>query len=128
MNIGTEFELDIEKEFGLRRVPGSGSGWKHKLDVQGRGTRWSLKATEKEGFRVDGEMLREAIRETEGVGGTREIPIWAVRIIGLDDFVIMRKEDWKNMMTSEPIEIPVSKSRERRLRSKIPQLLRRDDV
>jgi len=126
VNIGTEFENDLAKELGLKRVPGSGNRWFAKLDIRGRGTRWSLKATGDSGFRVDEGMLMEAVNACESIGGTGEIPVWAVRT-SIGDFIIQRKEDWIRFMREETFSVPQTKSQERRSRSKIPQLLRRDD-
>lgn len=123
MNIGTEFEMELADELGLERVAGSGSGWSSKLDVRGRNTRWSLKATSDDGFRVDIKMLREADSVCGGIGGTGETPIWAVRI-NPGDFIIMRKEDWIRFMKEDSFSVPLSKSEERRKRASVPQLLR----
>jgi hypothetical protein len=125
MNIGTEFEHDLARELGLQRVPGSGNRWFAKLDIRGRGTRWSLKATDDNGFRVDEGMLDEAINACESIGGTGETPVWAVRIRA-GDFIIMRADDWIRFMKEESFSIPQTKSEERRARSKVPQLLREE--
>jgi hypothetical protein len=127
MNIGTEFENDLASELGLQRVPGSGNQWHAKLDVKGRGTRWSLKATSDDGFRVSHSMIMEAIFATEGIGGTGEIPVWAIRLGTGDDFIIMRKQDWIRFMKDEGFSIPKSKSEERRQRAATPQLLREEE-
>lgn len=127
MNIGTEFELDLAKDLGLKRVAGSGNKWHNKLDVKGRGTRWSLKATGESGFRVDGSMLHEAVSATESIGGSGETPIWAVRVEE-GDFIIMRKEDWIRFMKDDAeFSIPnTNKAQQRRARAMTSQLSRED--
>lgn len=124
-DIGKEYEYDMEDLIGLERVPGSGNGWAHKLDVKGRGTRWSLKATSKSSFRVGEDMIAEAIRATAGIGGTGETPVWGVRT-SVGDFVIMRTEDWIRFMKSDVFSIPLTKSEERRARAQIPELFRNE--
>lgn len=122
MNIGTEFENDLAKELGLHRVSGSGNQWHNQLDVKGRGTRWSLKATAEEGFRIDRKMLIEALNV---VSTTGEVPIWAVRIPA-GDFITMRKEDWIRFLQEGEFTIPLDKTAAKRLRANTPQLLRED--
>jgi hypothetical protein len=125
VNIGTQFEQELADELGLKRVGGSGSGWSSKLDVRGKETRWSLKATADDGFRLDRKTIQEALQATGGIGGTGETPIWAVRI-SLGDFIVMRKEDWIRFMTEDSFSIQPSGSEQRRNRAKVPQLLRED--
>jgi hypothetical protein len=120
VNIGTQFELDLAKELGLNRVPGSGNQWYAKLDVSGKGTRWSLKATGKKGFRVDDEFVEEAVAGLQH----DEVPMWAVRIEEVGDFVMMRKEDWIRERKEKTFTIPATKAEERRSRAKVPQLMR----
>ena len=122
MNIGTEFELDLAKRLGLKRVPGSGNKWHNKLDIKGRGTRWSLKATGDSGFRVDSSMLSEAIVSCEGIGGSGETPVWAVRISD-GDFIIMRAEDWIRFMKDDSdFSVPATNAEKRRARARQTQL------
>ena len=123
MNIGTKFEKELADELGLKRVSGSGSGWSSKLDVRGRNTRWSLKATGEDGFRLDGNMLREADSVCGGIGGTGETPIWAVRILS-GDFIIQRKEDWIRFIKEDSFSVPQTKAEERKAIAKTPQLMR----
>jgi hypothetical protein len=124
-NIGTDFEFELAEELGLQRVPGSGNKWANKLDVKGKGTRWSLKATGKSGFRVGAAMLAEALHVTEGIGGTGETPVWAVRVKE-GDFVIMRLDDWVKLVRDEGFSIKPTKTEEKRRRASTPQLLRGD--
>jgi hypothetical protein len=58
---GRDWEEDFAKEFGLTLVPGSGAPWySGKLDVSGKGARWSLKWTSKESYRLTLDDLTEA--------------------------------------------------------------------
>lgn len=128
MNIGTQFELDLAKDLGLKRVAGSGNQWHNKLDVKGKGTRWSLKATEASGFRVDGAMLHEAVIATEGIGGGGETPIWAVRV-DEGDFIIMRKDDWIRFMKEDAeFSVPQTNAEKRRARANQTQLGRMNEI
>lgn len=123
-NIGTQFEEDLAEELGLRRVPGSGNQWHSKMDVHGRDMRWSLKATDKEGYRVNREFFEENLRATTGLGGTGETPMWALRF-PFGDFVIMRKDDF--IATGGEFSVPASTSgQDRRNRASVPQLLREE--
>jgi len=123
MNIGFEFESFLADRLGLQRVPGSGNKWYNKLDVRGRGTRWSLKATGESGFRVTSNMINEALNVTDGIGGTGETPVWAVRV-DEGDFIIMLLEDWIKLVKEEGFSIPPTKTDEKRRRANTPQLLR----
>lgn len=126
MNIGTEFELDLANELGLKRVAGSGNQWSSKLDVRGKSTRWSLKATLNTGFRIGKDMLDEAVNVVGGIGGTGETPIWAVRLVDVEDFIIMRKSDWIRFMKEEEFSIKQTGAEKRRHTASVPQLLRED--
>lgn len=121
------FEHDLAEELGIQRVPGSGSQWHSKLDIQGKGTRWSLKYTDEKGINLTRATLAEAILACGGIGGTGETPVWATRLNGMDDFVTMRLSDWKSFfMENNAFKIEQSKVQERRARAKTPQLMRED--
>ena len=124
MNIGTEFEHDLADELGLKRVAGSGNQWSSKLDVRGKGTRWSLKATLNNRFTINEEMLTEAVNVVGGIGGTGETPIWAVRLVDVEDFIIMRKSDWIRFMKEEEFVVKQTGAEKRRHTASVPQLLR----
>lgn len=61
MNIGTEFEEDLSKEFGIQKTPSSGNKWYAKMDLFGRGARWSLKATAKKSISIGQDVIDEAV-------------------------------------------------------------------
>lgn len=122
-----EFEHDLAKELGLQRVAGSGNQWHSKLDIRGKDTRWSLKYTEEKGVNLTRATLAEAILACGGIGGTGETPVWAVRLEGMDDFVMMRLSDWKAFfLENSAFRIESSRTQDRRARAKTPQLMRED--
>jgi len=95
---GRNFEKELSEEFGLQQVPGSGSVWHSKLDLSGHGVRWSLKFTANTSFPIKFADIVEGLEACFGPGGDGSIPIWAARIEQLDeDFIVMRKEDFKLM-------------------------------
>lgn len=131
MNIGTKFENELAKEFGLERVPGSGSTWHSKLDLYGNKARWSLKATAQPKFPIRLIDIKETLDACYGTGGTGETPLWAARTI-VGDFIIMRKEDfmiWESEDGDKFINPFAEKPQvaERKKRAKTPELLRGTD-
>ena len=125
-NKGTEFEEEWAEEFGLKRVPGSGSTWHSKGDVAGNQTRWFLKYRANS-LRIDRAFVDEALNATSKIGGTGEIPLWAIRLgDGAYDLVIIRKEDFKAMQSGELKVLPEvrTKTKERERLADIPVLLR----
>jgi hypothetical protein len=125
-NIGTQFEEDLAHEFGLKLVPGSGNQFHSKLDLHGKGARWSLKATEKASASIKAEDIDEAIRACYNVVGDGSIPLWAYRIKG-HDMVMMRKEDFLEFQRGElelTNTIVDGKYQQRAARAMVPRLLR----
>jgi hypothetical protein len=124
---GRQFEKELAQEFGLKQVPGSGSTWHSKLDINGNGARWSLKFTEKSWFPITMADIHEALDACYGVGGAGETPIWAARVPE-GDFIIMRKEDFialhENDMTF--IVKENKKLAARKAKANTPELLRED--
>lgn len=122
---GAEFEVQFSKRLGLRRVPGSGSQWHSKLDVHGKGARWSLKFTTKPSFTITARLIQEARDATMGVGGTGEIPMWAICIESLGTFVLMSEDDFTELAAGKiTLANETSKADARRRRASVPQLLR----
>ena len=130
-NIGTEFEEDLAKEFGLRKVPGSGNQWHSKLDLHGHGARWSLKATSKKSASISADTIDEAVIACYSPSGDGSIPIWAFRIEDKNhDIIALRKEDFVMLQKGELklIEDPTPEHiQQKRMRAKTPTLLRDDN-
>ncbi len=125
-NIGIKFEEDLAKEFGLRRVPGSGNQFHSKLDVAGRGARWSLKATDNASASIKLSDIMEAIAACYNIVGDGSLPLWAYRIQGVD-MVMMRKEDFIDLQRGElkVIDTEVNEKYEQKVaRAHTPRLLR----
>lgn len=121
--IGDEWEKELARKIGGKKTPASGSRWYSKLDVRGKKTLWSAKATEAASFRVDADMVREmqGSVNTPGALGMDVTPILAVRlgtgqevaVVGLDDLLHLLSE---SVLGGGPI---VAKTRDKR-----PQLFR----
>lgn len=126
---GTEFEEQFAVRNGIRRVPGSGSQWHSKLDVHGRGARWSLKSTKHQSFSIGTELIRELVIGCLGSGGSGDIPLGAVELDNRDTkqvVVFMREEDFRDLM-SERMELSrETKGEARRREASVPQLLREE--
>lgn len=126
-NLGLKFEEELAKEFGLDRVPGSGSIWHSKLDLSGNNARWSLKATSKDRWPISMSDIMEGIDMCFGPGGDGSTPMWAART-PIGDFILMRKEDWISFHVDDLklINKKSGKAEEREARSKVPALLREE--
>ena len=127
---GLVFDAELAEEFGLNRVPGSGSVWHSKLDLSGHGVRWSLKFTTRKICPLSYSDFVEGIEACEGPGGDGSIPAWAARIEPLnEDFIVLRKNDFKlmqagyskllNIIKEDKPQVAARKSRARK-----PELLR----
>jgi hypothetical protein len=126
---GRAWEVEFSREFGLSLVPGSGSTWySGKLDVEGRGARWSLKWTSKDSYRLTKKDIREAVEATKGIGGTGEVPFWAFNIGG-EEMIMTRKEDFKQIQSGELKVIPERRTKTdiRTKLSDVPILLREEE-
>ena len=128
--LGREFEDDLALEFGLDVVPGSGNQWHSKLDLQGNEARWSLKFTLQNQFPLTYNDLVEAIKACEGTGGDGAMPLWAVRFgVSDDDFIILRKDDFKRLAAGELelVNEAKPKAAQRKAKARVPRLLRNED-
>lgn len=99
-DIGDEWETELARRISGKKVPGSGAKWHSKLDVRGRGTIWSAKATEAASFRVDADMLRE-MRSSVGTPGALGIditPILGVRLGGGEEVVVIQLDDFLSLI------------------------------
>ena len=131
-NTGSNFEEELSKEFGIKRVPGSGNQFHSKLDAHGKGARWSLKATKNKSISIEQKTIDEAVDACFGLNGDGSIPVWAFRI-GSDeyDLVLLRKEDFIALQRGELNIINEEKGKERvnerRRKASLPALLRDGD-
>lgn len=118
--IGDEWESELARKVGGRKVAASGAKWHSKLDVRGRKTLWSAKATEAASFRVDADMLREMRTSvaTPGALGIDVTPILAVRTGTGDEVVVIQIDDFLALLASDETSDPggkiVPRSRDRR--------------
>jgi uncharacterized membrane protein len=123
-NIGAQFEEDLSEEFGMERMPGSGNQPWWKLDLAGKGFRFSLKATAAQTATIKASDIDEALTEARKNG---EVPAWAYRIDGRD-MVMLEKSDFVALCKGElPLYLPSKYSKgaeERVARSKIPAFMR----
>lgn len=130
-DIGREFEEDFAEDMGLSVVPGSGNQWHSKLDVHGRGVRWSLKATRDHSFRVTEKDIKEMVLSVMGPGATGDIGMMAIRINAEGnypmDLIVMGKSDFKALAGGEYKLVTETKSDAKRRAAHIPELLRGDD-
>lgn len=124
--LGREFEKFWAKKFGGKTTPASGAKWYSKLDVRSGRILWSLKFTSFKSFPVTQALLDEAFDASEGMGGEGTVPALGLRIGSSDyDVVVIRRDDFIELMKSEPTIEP-TKVDERRARSRVPLLLRGD--
>lgn len=100
--IGEQWEVDLAQKTGGNVVPGSGSRWHSKLDVRGRKTLWSAKATAAASFRVDHDMLRELRSSiaTPGALGLDVVPILGVRLGNGEEVAVCLLDDFMTMMSA----------------------------
>lgn len=125
-DIGQQWEDDLADKTGANVVPGSGSRWYAKLDVRGRKTLWSAKATGAASFRVDHDMLRELRSSiaTPGALGLDVIPIMGIRLGSGDEVAVCLLDDFLLMMSGTESYTPAPvhpKARDRR-----PQIFREE--
>lgn len=124
--IGEEWEKELARKVGGRKTPASGAKWHSKLDVRGRKTIWSAKATEAASFRVDADMLREMQTSiaTPGALGIDFTPILAVRLGGGQEVVVVQLDDFLGLLGGDA---PIIDGGAPRPRDKRPQLFRQTD-
>lgn len=126
---GRLFEVEIAQEFGLRNSFASGSFWFDPLDINGKGTRWSCKFTRKKSFPLSQALVDEAVSDTSGPGADGSIPIWAIRLAEEKyDLIILQKADFKLLLEQTFNLVEPSKSDVRKKKSRIPILMREEDV
>lgn len=120
---GRQYERDFAEKLGGKVVVGSGNQWFAKLDVGDRTILWSLKHTGKDFLRVTRKILGEAITEATKIGSKGAIPGVAVDIAG-EDFVILRADDFVALFEDGQYAVPMTSSRQKMARAKIPEALR----
>ncbi len=124
---GTEYEIEMSKRLGLKRIVGSGSTWHSKLDLKGKIGRLSLKFTKNKSFVVDQELIDEAVYACEGPGGDGSVPLWLFRLNNSKyDMIMLRLNDFEMLQETDVqlLENPTSKSDLKRKRASVPQLFR----
>lgn len=127
-NKGREWESIWATKISGNSVPGSGNKFYNLLDVRGKRITWSCKWTESPSIVLYRSTLSEAIDSVDGPGGmgTNRMPGLAIRLEGYEDFVILRADDFLELMTEKPI-IPADKAAIRRAAARIPELLKDND-
>lgn len=126
---GRDWEKRFAKLVGAELVPGSGSAWYAKLDVNGISVLWSLKWTGKETFTVTKSLVREAVHAVDAPGGVGGgvLPGVAIEVDG-ESFVMFRASDFVGALESEkPLTYQSADPKgaeARRAASRIPALLR----
>jgi hypothetical protein len=124
---GRRFESFWAKIFGVKPTPGSGNGWRVKLDVADGSIIWSCKYTIHRSITITKELLHEA-QDAAHNNGDNSIPGIA---IALDDgdmvIVAMEASDFIRLLTTDSGPyIKPTKADEKRLRAGIPAILRED--
>lgn len=127
---GRRFERFWASLFGVQPIKGSGALWYAKLDVGDGSILWSCKHTDHKSFSITRELLAEAQHAVTGAGGVGgdTIPGIAVAIDGGAEVVVtLRAEDFLRLLqTSSRAYIEPSKGEAKRLRSRLPAIMRDD--
>jgi hypothetical protein len=119
---GRHWERRFAKLLGADLVPGSGSQWFAKLDVNDRTILWGLKWS-KDSFKITKGILREVIKHATKIGSSNSIPGWGFEIGG-EDFVLLRANDFVALFEDGNYVIEPLASAQKRARSKVPLILR----
>lgn len=127
--IGEDLEQRVQDIMQGERVPGSGSGKWYKLDVRdGLSIIWSCKGQkrDKSAFRVTADLMREIKRAVSGMRGQGDmLKGGLVFEIEGKEAMVMWLEDFKDIATADPSEMPLlraSKAQERRQRTRRTKL------
>jgi hypothetical protein len=132
---GFRFETFWAKIFGVEPTRGSGSQWFAKMDVGDGSVLWSLKHSARDLLRFGRYRMTDLMKECEsaingpgGVGGST-VPGVAIHEQETGEtFVCFRAADFQRMaQTGEYAYIVPSKGEQKRIRSRLPALLREDD-
>lgn len=103
--------------------PGSGNQSHNKLDVRSRKITWSCKWTADSGFRISSALIKENRSATDAPGGNGSIPGFAIRLEEDGDFVVLRADDFIELMTQPPL-LAADKAANRRKEASVPELLK----
>lgn len=103
--------------------PGSGNKWFAKLDVRSRKITWSCKWTSETGFRITPGLLLENKHATDAPGGNGSIAAFAIRLEGQGDYVVLKADDFIELMTQPPL-LAADKAANRRKEASVPELLK----
>jgi hypothetical protein len=124
-NAGRRFEHFWARVFGVKPTPGSGNGWRIKLDVTGASITWSCKYTTHRSVTITKELLLEAY-DAAHTNGDNSIPGLAIALDdGSDVIVVLYADDFVRLLTTdERPEIRPQKAEQKRRIAGIPALLR----
>lgn len=124
-NRGRDFENEWAERLGTTPQRGSGNLWYAKMDVGDGTILWSCKHTDADSFRVNKELISEVQRAINGPGGIGgdAIPGAAIQAGG-EAYVVLRADDFLRLAQEEVKHVRPSKAEEKRVRSRIPNLLR----
>lgn len=103
--------------------PGSGNQFNARLDVRSKAITWSCKWTAEDGFRVSRRIIQENVDATEAPGGNGSMPGLAIRLEGAGDFVVLRADDFLQLLTEPPL-IAADKAANKRASARVPELFK----
>lgn len=97
---GFAFETRVIEVLGLDPTVASGNRWSDRGDARGKGLRPSCKANpvSKRSWSQTREQLSEAIEITAGTG---QLPLLAIQDLGGAEFVLMRLEDFAELLSDD---------------------------
>ena len=127
---GRRFEVFWAKFFGKEPTKGSGNLWYMPLDLSFAVFHFSLKYSDKDRLRFGSHPLKDLLNEADKARED-DGDIGLVATFGQDDgevYVTMRGTDFLRMVQSDQIQyMTPSHGEQKRLRAKIPSLLRKED-
>lgn len=121
--LGRDWENEWKKTIDGQLQPNSGATAHNKLDVRSKRITWSNKLTTTGTFNLTKALINEANAATVAPGGNGTIPAFAIRIVGVGDFVLLQSDDFLELLYEEPILQPDKASIKRKLAS-VPDLLK----
>lgn len=131
---GMRFEKFWANLLGVEPTRGSGSQWTARMDVGDGSILWSLKHSERGVLRFDQYRMAELMKECEsainGQGGVGGSILPGIATHGEDGqaFVTFRADDFIRLMqTGDYKYIEPSKGESKRMRARIPALLRDEE-